>query len=649
LVVLDFTATWCGPCNRVSPLFDALATRYPDCTFAKVWEHQNRELIMSCNVTAFPTFQFYIAGRKVDECRGGDIRAVEAKVLHHRASGVAAGGPSGTACSPIRAKLRLEREKPRQDGSGSVLVFEEVELEILPAEGLEVLQFQVLSLSGIEPDEHEITGGDGKPVTDDAGLAAALAQGGGGTYGNYAMLTVRRRRRPAAAATAAAATPTTAVKATVAAAARAAPAPAAAAVAAVAAAAARASAVADAYNDCCTRVFLGNDPVRQPAYVIREEHWEGASGGGGGGNGNGGRGNKGDEPLLLLCSACAEMCVLPDRREPAPAVSATLPFACEMATAAAKGHGTYFFGERAAAAAERLRPGTEARAAMAASLVAAAERVAATALAGVAAARGRSETDMLGRIRGGVQTVLRYEDPALQREALAVVPAAELRAKAQAAGGDRLTYEEALVLVLLQWFKRDFFSWCNKPPCSFCGVRGDNMEAAGSAGATLEERMYHAGVVELYDCRKCHQQTRFPRYNHPGKLLQTRTGRCGEYANCFTLICRAMGLDVRYVLDWTDHVWTEVWAPRPQPSGGDCGGVWLHADSCENKLDKPLMYEKGWGKRLSYVLAFHHRGGVADVTPRYTRRWRQVLCRRTAVPEGWLASQLAAQSQALAS
>ncbi|CAN0313090.1 unnamed protein product, partial [Phaeothamnion confervicola] len=36
LVVLDFTATWCGPCKRVSPLFDALAPRYPDCTFAKV-------------------------------------------------------------------------------------------------------------------------------------------------------------------------------------------------------------------------------------------------------------------------------------------------------------------------------------------------------------------------------------------------------------------------------------------------------------------------------------------------------------------------------------------------------------------------------------------------------------------------------------
>lgn len=74
----------------------------------------------------------------------------------------------------------------------------------------------------------------------------------------------------------------------------------------------------------------------------------------------------------------------------------------------------------------------------------------------------------------------------------------------------------------------------------------------------VQERRWLAGVVELHSCNTCGGVNRFPRYNHPAKLLEWRKGRCGEWANCFTLCCLALGFAARHVTDWTDHVWTEV-------------------------------------------------------------------------------------------
>ena len=61
--------------------------------------------------------------------------------------------------------------------------------------------------------------------------------------------------------------------------------------------------------------------------------------------------------------------------------------------------------------------------------------------------------------------------------------------------------------------------------------------------------------------------------------------------------------------------------------------VKVHADSCEAALDTPLVYEQGWGKKLTYCLAFA-RDHVADVTRRYTRKFEEeLLSRRTQFPE----------------
>ena len=90
-----------------------------------------------------------------------------------------------------------------------------------------------------------------------------------------------------------------------------------------------------------------------------------------------------------------------------------------------------------------------------------------------------------------------------------------------------------------------------------------------------------SSAIRSYVCTECSAEVRFPRYHsRPAKLLETRRGRCGEWANAFALCCRALGFDTRRALDWTDHVWVEVYS--------EAEGRWLHADPCEGCCDKPL-------------------------------------------------------------
>lgn len=45
--------------------------------------------------------------------------------------------------APVMIKLKFDSERPRKSGEGSITVTEEVELEVYPSEGLEILKFQV--------------------------------------------------------------------------------------------------------------------------------------------------------------------------------------------------------------------------------------------------------------------------------------------------------------------------------------------------------------------------------------------------------------------------------------------------------------------------------------------------------------------------
>ena len=55
---------------------------------------------------------------------------------------------------------------------------------------------------------------------------------------------------------------------------------------------------------------------------------------------------------------------------------------------------------------------------------------------------------------------------------------------------------------------------------------------------------------------------------------------------------------------------------------------WIHVDSCENAFDKPLLYEQGWGRKMTFILGYSIEG-VKDITSRYVKNWNIILERRS--------------------
>ncbi|XP_057960426.1 peptide-N(4)-(N-acetyl-beta-glucosaminyl)asparagine amidase isoform X2 [Malania oleifera] len=247
---------------------------------------------------------------------------------------------------------------------------------------------------------------------------------------------------------------------------------------------------------------------------------------------------------------------------------------------------------------------------------------------------GEDRQQMEQRIRPYIRQVLMYEDLNNQEVARKTVPVDELEEKALVSLAKEGNFkpskseqDHAFLLQLLSWFKQSF-RWVNAPPCDGCGSQTISQ---GMGVALPSELDFGGSRVELYRCNSCSRITRFPRYNDPLKLVETRRGRCGEWANCFTLYCRAFGYDSRLILDFTDHVWTECFSHLL--------GRWMHLDPCEGIYDRPLLYEKGWNKKLNYVIAIA-KDGVYDVTKRYTRKWHEVLTRRNITRESVLSDVL---------
>ncbi|QHS73512.1 thioredoxin TRX2 [Saccharomyces paradoxus] len=77
LVVVDFFATWCGPCKMIAPMIEKFSEQYSDATFYKLDVDEVSDVAQKAEVSSMPTLIFYKSGKEVTRVVGANPAAIK--------------------------------------------------------------------------------------------------------------------------------------------------------------------------------------------------------------------------------------------------------------------------------------------------------------------------------------------------------------------------------------------------------------------------------------------------------------------------------------------------------------------------------------------------------------------------------------------
>merc|ERR1712181_107797 len=77
LVVVDFHATWCGPCKMVAPHLEEMSKTMEEVVFLKVDVDDCEDIAAEYKITAMPTFLFMKSKVKVADLMGANVEKLK--------------------------------------------------------------------------------------------------------------------------------------------------------------------------------------------------------------------------------------------------------------------------------------------------------------------------------------------------------------------------------------------------------------------------------------------------------------------------------------------------------------------------------------------------------------------------------------------
>ncbi|XP_063600837.1 thioredoxin-2-like [Penaeus indicus] len=84
LVVIDFYATWCGPCKMIAPKLEELSQSMSDVVFLKVDVDECEDIAQDNQIACMPTFLYMKNGQKLDSLSGANYDKLVELIEKHK-------------------------------------------------------------------------------------------------------------------------------------------------------------------------------------------------------------------------------------------------------------------------------------------------------------------------------------------------------------------------------------------------------------------------------------------------------------------------------------------------------------------------------------------------------------------------------------